>query len=304
VVSAPKNLSDLRRIEAQVKVTCTSCKATEIWELDALIAEVRSNGGNTDWHTARYAMKCPRRCASPIIALLPIPYGRQRARSQAHRHALVNLSLQILRDRRARCRGALVGFAGRRWRVESVDDRAKVLVVAPHRAGKLPKFDPPTGEPVHPRLSEEMRHVLGSEDVPSYLDPAARAFLQEGRAAYRRLGLDRSCAIAAGRDTVLATWAGTAANDILVILLRSAGLECEADDVALEIADCSPDELRKLLSSITEIPSTEALASFVENLRGAKYDQFVDDDLLRRLWAERAKSSREQAIATISDLLW
>ncbi|MBM7406243.1 MULTISPECIES: DEAD/DEAH box helicase [Sphingomonas] len=200
--------------------------------------------------------------------------------------------------------GALVGFAGRRWRVESVDDRAKVLVVAPHRAGKLPKFDPPTGEPVHPRLSQEMRHVLGSEDVPSYLDPAARAFLEEGRAAYRRLGLDRSCAIAAGRDTVLATWAGTAVNDILVVLLRSAGLECQADDVALEIADCSPDELRRLLSSITEIPSTEALASVVKNLRGAKYDQFVDEDLLRRLWAERAKSSREQAIATISDLVW
>lgn len=109
MVGAPKNLSDLRRIEAQVKVTCTSCKATEIWELDALIAEVRSNGGNTDWHTARYAMKCPRRCASPIVALLPIPYGRQRARSQAHREALVNLSLEILREATARSATQQVG---------------------------------------------------------------------------------------------------------------------------------------------------------------------------------------------------
>ncbi len=100
-----------------------------------------------------------------------------------------------------------------------------------------PGTDPPTGEPVNARLSKEMSKVLASEEVPSYLDPAARTFLQEGRAAYRRLGLDRSCAIASGRDTVIATWAGKEINDILMILLRSAGLECRDDDVALEIVD-------------------------------------------------------------------
>lgn len=109
MVGDPKNLSDLHRIEAQVKVTCTSCKANEVWELDALIAEVRANGGNTDWHRARYAVKCPHRCASPIIKLLPIPFGRERARKQAHRHALVNLSLQILREAAARSATEAVG---------------------------------------------------------------------------------------------------------------------------------------------------------------------------------------------------
>lgn len=109
MVGPPKNLSDLHRIEAQVKVTCTSCKAVEVWELDALITEVRNNGGNTDWHTARYAVKCPRRCASPIITLLPIPYGRQRARSREHRHALINLSLQILREAAGRSAVQAVG---------------------------------------------------------------------------------------------------------------------------------------------------------------------------------------------------
>ena len=48
MVGDPKNLSDLHQIEAQVRVTCTSCRATELWELDALIAEVRRKGGNTD----------------------------------------------------------------------------------------------------------------------------------------------------------------------------------------------------------------------------------------------------------------
>lgn len=109
MVGDPKNLSDLHRIEAQVRVTCTSCKATEVWELDALITEVRNNGGNTDWRAARHALKCPKRCASPLISLLPIPFGRQRARRQAHRHALINLALTILREASARSAHSAVG---------------------------------------------------------------------------------------------------------------------------------------------------------------------------------------------------
>lgn len=62
-----------------MKVTCISCKAVEIWELDALITEVRNNGGNTDWHTARYAVKCPDAVHRPIITLLPIPYRYAKA---------------------------------------------------------------------------------------------------------------------------------------------------------------------------------------------------------------------------------
>lgn len=54
-------------------------------------------------------MNCPHRCASPIIKLFPIPFGRERARRQAHRHKLINLSLQILREAAARSASELVG---------------------------------------------------------------------------------------------------------------------------------------------------------------------------------------------------
>jgi hypothetical protein len=109
MVGAPKNLSDLYRIEAQVRVTCRGCKATEVWELDALIADVRKNGGNTDWNAARWSLKCPHRCASPRIDLLPLPYGKQRARRRAHRHAVINLALQILREAAQRSAHETVG---------------------------------------------------------------------------------------------------------------------------------------------------------------------------------------------------
>lgn len=109
MVDDPKTLHELYRVEAQVRVTCRSCKATEVWDLDALITEVRANGGNTDWRAARSALKCPRHCAAPRIDLLPLPYGKQRARRRAHRHALINLSLQVLREAAQRSAREAVG---------------------------------------------------------------------------------------------------------------------------------------------------------------------------------------------------
>lgn len=109
MVGDPKTLDELDKIEAQVRVTCRGCKATEIWELNALIAEVRRNGGNTEWRAARRSIKCPNRCASPLIDLLPLPFGKRRARREAHRHALINLSLQILREATARSATEAVG---------------------------------------------------------------------------------------------------------------------------------------------------------------------------------------------------
>jgi ATP-dependent helicase Lhr and Lhr-like helicase len=183
--------------------------------------------------------------------------------------------------------GSLVGFAGRRWRVEAVDEPAMVLEVIPHPSGKLPLFDPLSGEAVHDRLSGEMLVVLTGQDVPAFLDPVAKEFLQQARAAFQDLNLHSRDVIAAGRDTYILTWKGTAINDILGVLLRAAGLETEALDFGVAVADCSPDEVRKLLASVEECPPIEDLASYVSNLRHAKLDEFIGEDVLRRLWTRR-----------------
>lgn len=77
--------------------------------MGALIEEVKRNGGNTDWRAARASISCPRRCAAPMIHLLPIPFGKQRARRRAHRHALINLALQILHEAAQRSAHETVG---------------------------------------------------------------------------------------------------------------------------------------------------------------------------------------------------
>ena len=96
-----------------------------------------------------------------------------------------------------------------------------------------------------------------------------------------------------GRDTHVLTWRGTAVNSILAVLLTSAGLDCEAHEVGVTIADTRPDQVRALLDQVSECPPLEDLAPFVKNLRGAKFDSFLPEDLLARHWAARNAPFRE-----------
>jgi len=114
MVGAPKSLSDLHRVGSRTRVTCHGCKSVEIWDLDALIAEVRDNGGKTEWRAAHLTIKCRHRCPSPLIALKPIPLGKKRSRSCANRTALINLALKNLHSAAHRSSSEAVGTVERR----------------------------------------------------------------------------------------------------------------------------------------------------------------------------------------------
>jgi ATP-dependent helicase Lhr and Lhr-like helicase len=198
--------------------------------------------------------------------------------------------------------GSLVGFAGRRWRVQAVDDVGKVLDVVPHPSGRLPKFDRLGSEQVHDRLSAEMLAVYQGRDLPAYLDAPALRLLSEGRAAFEEYELDRRRLIRSGRDTHLLLWRGTALNSVFAVMLASAGLDCEAHDIGVTLTDCSPDELSRLLAGIPECPPVEDLAAFVENLRVAKYDQYVPEALLRQMWTRRNADLAPQVTAALKEV--
>lgn len=198
--------------------------------------------------------------------------------------------------------GSLVAFAGRRWRVEAVDDRARVLDVVPHRSGKLPRFDRPSNEPLHDTLVAEIRDVLGADDEPAYLDANARRFLAEGRKAFTEFGLKSTDLVPAKNDTHFFTWRGTAVNSMLAIVLMSAGMEAEVHNAGITAVDTTPDQLRRVLSSLSACPSIADLADFVVGLRSAKLDEFIDEDLLRRMWSKRNERHREAVSQLIRKL--
>jgi ATP-dependent Lhr-like helicase len=181
--------------------------------------------------------------------------------------------------------GVIIAFAGRRWRISSVDDHGKVLEVEPHRSGKIPKFDSLINEAVHDRLSSEMRRVLETDDIPAYLDAAAREYLAAGRAAYRSFGLRVKRLLPAGRDTQIFTWHGTQMNAVLGLALIAAGHRCSIMDVGLTVIDAPPDIVAGRLAEIAATPpDVSMLAGFVENLQTEKFDALVPPSLLRKLW--------------------
>lgn len=185
--------------------------------------------------------------------------------------------------------GSLLAFAGQRWRVVGVDDRSKTLEVEFHRSGKQPKFEGLGREPLHDRLVAEMREVFRASDVPLFLDTNAKPLLADGRAAYRELGLDRTPFVQAGNDTHVFLWRGTALSSMFGIALGTAGIECSVHDIGVSAADTAPDRVEAVVRKIAEgaAITADVLAASVGNLREAKYDEYIPDDVLRALWAER-----------------
>ena len=195
--------------------------------------------------------------------------------------------------------GSIVGFAGRRWRVTAVDDRAKVVDVIAHPAGRIPKFDRISGEPVHDRLAKEMLGVFAADDVPEYLDSTAKGCLLEGRAAFRRMGIGSNAFLQGDKDVHVLTWRGSAINSVLAVLLTSTGIACETFDVGVTVTGASLEDTRDVLASIGECPPIAELAAFVENLVVEKFDEFVPSALLRLHWVARHAHLQ----AEISDVL-
>ncbi|MEO3998901.1 DEAD/DEAH box helicase [Mesorhizobium sp. CAU 1732] len=200
--------------------------------------------------------------------------------------------------------GVVIAFAGQRWRITTVDDRSKVLEIERHRSGKIPKFDNLMNEPVHDRLSAEMRSVLQGDDIPAYLDPAARHFLFKGRTAYKDLQLDETRFVPAGKDTHVFTWRGTETNSVLAFTLVSAGLDCAFHDVGVTAIETTPDEAAAIVRQVADNPpDISSIAEFVENLQVAKFDEMVPVSLLRRLWARAHASLGDDLCAMARELI-
>ncbi len=183
--------------------------------------------------------------------------------------------------------GGLVGFAGRRWRIVSVDDPAKVVEVVSHPSGRIPQFDSGAGEPIHDRLAAEMLVVLRGEDSPAWADAVSNKLLREARFAWSTMSRTDPTMIEVGRTTLLFTWRGTAFNELATVMFASAGYHAEAHDVGVEIDGVAPSELVTRIPHLLTLLDAGVLSKSVEGLRRAKYDAYVPETLLRSNWARR-----------------
>ncbi len=184
--------------------------------------------------------------------------------------------------------GALLIFAGRRWRVVEIDTQAKAIELVRSSGGRPPIFIG-SGVEIADGVRQKMREVLDGTDAPAYLDRTGRRFLDEARTSYRRLQLDRKPVVPWGRDTLIFPWRGDRIMNTLAVLLGTKGITVSQDGVALTCADTSPERLLKAVRELEAagMPSATALARGVKIREKDKNDPWLGAALLTEAYAAR-----------------
>jgi ATP-dependent helicase Lhr and Lhr-like helicase len=196
--------------------------------------------------------------------------------------------------------GQLMIFAGRRWRVVEVDDRRREILVTRAHGGRPPRFG---GDHVPPAeaVVAEMRRLYASEDEPAYLDGTAADLLREGRAGFARLGLAASRTARHGDQLLLLPWAGAPTYVALLLALAADGIEAQASTLALGVPAKQREALLRTLARIAGAPPPDGagLAARAPDLQRAKFDGYLDRDLLARCYAsERLDTDPLPALAS------
>lgn len=177
--------------------------------------------------------------------------------------------------------GVLLIFAGKRWRVLSIDDRSHIVELVRAAGGNPPMFG---GDPamIGGRVRSEMTRVYQDQAEPAWLDNTGRQLLAEARAAWQRLGLTCTTVIAAGNDVIILPWTSDHALFTTVIILRSAGLDAAVEGPAVAVSAASTADvatvIEKLLSS--QPPDPVQLAAGIENKLLDKWDWALEDSLI------------------------
>ena len=184
--------------------------------------------------------------------------------------------------------GGLLIFGGRRWKIIDVDEQGKVVELTRSSGGRPPRFSG-TRATVHDRIRIQMRRIYESDEVPAYLDPAARGLLSEARRAYRRLNLRTLPVIDHGRDTLLIPFRGDTVMTTLAVALQSHGVDTALDGLALTLINTPFAEATDRLAELarTPAPDPEELAGHVANKIVDKHDELLGDELLAAGYAAR-----------------
>jgi len=184
--------------------------------------------------------------------------------------------------------GSYIIFAGRRWQVVSCRQEDKVIEVNPSKGGKPPIFDGMGGK-VHDRVRKEMRDIL-SRNIPfSFLDKVAAQQVEEARAVYSRLELNRNKFVLKGTNIIIFSWLGDWANDALALILRRHGLKAESEGLTIIIHDSNLDDVLRTFREIglNPQPDPEQLAATVQNKLNDKWDYLLTEQLLSKTYASR-----------------
>lgn len=172
-------------------------------------------------------------------------------------------------------------FAGRRWRVVSVDGQQKVITVVPAPAGRPPTFGGSAGL-VHDRVRQEMLSVYQEADRPVFLDKTAQKLLSEARKAFDRHGLDDQRIVHVGANVHLFPWRGDVVHNTLALLLKRRNLQAENEGMSVVVFSVERDRIIDIIGELAEdtLLSDIQLAASVRTKMREKWDWLLTERLL------------------------
>lgn len=176
--------------------------------------------------------------------------------------------------------GMMLIFSGRRWVIQEIDDRDKVIMVAASKAGTPPIFGGDPGE-IHDEVIKRMFDVLESDIARVYLDKTARDLLDEARRQYDKLGVAKTSVIRIGENSAaVTTRVGTVKTNTLALACRARGLEVEPHDGFLTVR--AKDGIEVLWEVLSRLAKGEDCKVFTSqtNLIFEKFHPYLTRDLL------------------------
>lgn len=181
-------------------------------------------------------------------------------------------------------------LAGRRWRVISIDDERREILVAPSRGGRLPEFAFAPGADIHPVVRLRMREVLRGNEVATYLDLRAREMLARARFFAKELGILHQPLASDGLDVVWFPWAGSKVSRTIVGLgSHIGGFTVHEDGLALTFENTSTSELAEAYQDILQAPpEPQELARRFPLCSIEKYDRYLSNDLRALVFAQNS----------------
>lgn len=181
-------------------------------------------------------------------------------------------------------RGETMIFAGRRWKILEIDDRARAITVKPTRKGKPPYFAGEGGA-IHDFIVTKMKTVLSSTEPYPYLERTAISQLADARKAFASLDLANQNIIPYGDGAILLPWLGSKKLLTLSLAFLARNFEASHFKHVLELQGCTTDGVRSVLNEMAagDVPPPEAIAERMAKPCIAKFDQFLSPDLMMRV---------------------
>jgi ATP-dependent helicase Lhr and Lhr-like helicase len=177
--------------------------------------------------------------------------------------------------------GQHIIFAGKRWKVISINTDKKVIILKKATGGKPPNFIG-SGQCIHEIVRQEMRRIYVDKLIPGYLDKTAIEFLSEGIDCFHSMGLENTSMRQDGNTLHLITWRGDYLTETITTLLTRAGMEANSYGGIIDINNCTIESFDKSVSAILRdaYPTSDDLASRLETTIVEKHDHRISRKLL------------------------